>query len=52
MLCAALGILFAIAARQILGALTINQYLIAPPLTYACIALAATLALWLIWFGH
>ena len=52
MLCAALGIVVAVIIRQILCALGINEHLIAPPLTYLCFAVAATLLIWLVWFGH
>ena len=52
MLCAAGGIVSAIVLRQILDALGINRYLIAPPLIYLCIAVACTLLFWLLWFGH
>lgn len=52
MLCAAVGILGAVVARQILIAGGIHRDLFAPPLTYLCIAVAGTLLVWLIWFGH
>ena len=52
MLCAAAGVVIAIILRQVFGALGLNRYLIAPPLTYLCIALAGTLLVWLLWFGH
>jgi hypothetical protein len=52
LLCAALGVVAAIVFRQILGALGINEHLIAAPLTYVCISLASTLLIWLLWFGH
>ena len=52
MLCAAAGIVIAVILRQVLGAVGINQYLIAPPLTYLSIAIAGTLLVWLLWFGH
>jgi YtcA family len=52
MLCAALGIVVAVIIRQILSALGINEHLIAPPLTYLCFAVAGTLLIWLVWFGH
>ena len=52
MLCAAAGIVAAIVLRQLLSAIGVNGYLIAPPLTYLCIAVAGTLLTWLIWFGH
>jgi len=52
MLCAAAGIVIAILVRQVLRATAVDPYVIAPPLTYLCIAVAGTLAVWLIWFGH
>jgi hypothetical protein len=52
MLCAAAGVVIAIILRQIFGVLGLERYLIAPPLTYLCIALAGTLLVWLHWFGH
>ena len=52
MLCAAAGVLIAIILSQVFGVLGLNQYLIAAPLTYLCIAVAGTLLVWLLWFGH
>jgi len=52
MLCAAAGVVIAIVLRKVFGVLGLNRYLIAPPLTYLCIALAGTLLVWLLWFGH
>ena len=52
MLCAAAGIVATVILRQALSAFGINQYLIAPPLTYLSIAAAGTLLVWLLWFGH
>jgi hypothetical protein len=52
MLCTAAGVAGAVILRQVLSTLGINQYLIAPPLTYLCIAVAGTLLVWLLWFGH
>ncbi|MBV8122366.1 MAG: hypothetical protein JO081_20800, partial [Alphaproteobacteria bacterium] len=52
MLCAAGGIVIAVLLRQVLRAAGVNQYLIAPPLTYLSIAVAGTLLVWLLWFGH
>jgi YtcA family len=51
MLCAAVGIVVAIICRQILVVVGVNDHLIAPPLTYLCIAGSATLLCWLLWFG-
>jgi YtcA family len=52
MLCAAVGIVAAIIIRQILAMSGINDYVVAPLLTYAGLALSATLLAWLLWFGH
>jgi hypothetical protein len=52
MLCAAAGIAAAVIIRQILAVAGVNEYVVAPLLTYAGLALSATLLAWLIWFGH
>jgi hypothetical protein len=52
MLCTALGIVTAVFIRQILAVAGINDYVVAPPLTYAALAVSATLLAWLLWFGH
>ena len=52
MLCAALGILAAVIVRQLLAVSGINEYVVAPLLTYAALAVFATLLAWLLWFGH
>jgi uncharacterized membrane protein YeaQ/YmgE (transglycosylase-associated protein family) len=52
MLCAVAGIVGAVVLRQVFFAVGLNRYLIAPPLTYLCIAVAGALLLWLLWFGH
>jgi YtcA family len=52
MLCAAVGIVAAIIIRQILAVAGINDYVVAPLLTYAGLAVFATLLAWLLWFGH
>jgi hypothetical protein len=52
MLCAAIGIVAAIISRQILAVAGINDYVLAPLLTYAALAVSATLLAWLFWFGH
>jgi hypothetical protein len=52
MLCAAAGIAATVIIRQILAAAGINDYVVAPLLTYAGLAVSATLLAWLIWFGH
>ena len=52
MLCAAVGIVAAVIIRQILAMAGINEYVVAPLLTYAALAVSATLLAWLVWFGH
>jgi YtcA family len=52
MLCAVVGIVAGIIIRQILAVVGINDYVIAPLLTYAALAVSATLLAWLLWFGH
>ena len=52
MLCAVVGIVAAIIIRQILAVAGINAYVVAPLLTYAGLAVSATLLTWLLWFGH
>jgi len=52
MLCAVLGIVAAVIIRQILAVAGINDYVVAPLLTYAAFAVAATLLTRLLWFGH
>ena len=52
MLCAVIGIVAAVIIRQILAVAGINDYVVAPPLTYVALAVPATLLAWLLWFGH
>ena len=52
MLCAVFGVAAAVIIRQLLAATGINDYVVAPLLTYAGLAVAATLLAWLFWFGH
>ena len=52
MLCAAVGVVASVIIRQILAVVGVNEYVVAPLLTYAALALSATLLVWLIWFGH
>ena len=52
MLCAAIGIVAALIIRHILAVAGINDYVVAPLLTYAGLAVSATLLAWLLWFGH
>src|SRR5271165_740437 len=52
MLCAVIGIVASVIIRQILTVAGINEYVVAPLLTYAALAVSATLLAWLLWFGH
>ena len=52
MLCAVAGILTAVIIRQALVVSGIGEYVIAPLLTYAGLAVSATFLVWLVWFGH
>jgi hypothetical protein len=52
MLCATAGIVTAVILGRVLSVIGVSQHLIAPPLTYSCIAVAGTLLAWLLWFGH
>jgi YtcA family len=52
MLCAAIGIIAAVIIRQILAVAGIDEYVIAPLLTYAGFAVSTTLLVWLLWFGR
>ena len=52
MLCAVIGIAAAVIIRQILVVAGINDYVVAPLLTYAALAVSATLLVWLFWFGR
>jgi hypothetical protein len=52
MLCAVIGIVASVIIRQILAVAGINDYVVAPPLTYVALAVSATLLAWLLWFGH
>jgi hypothetical protein len=52
MLCAVLGVAAAVIIRQILAVAGISDHVVAPLLTYAALAVSATLLAWLLWFGH
>ena len=52
MLCAAVGIVATVIIRQILALAGISDYVVAPLLTYAGLAVSATLLAWLFWLGH
>ena len=49
---AAFGIVAAVIIRQLLAVAGIGDYVVAPLLTYAALAVSATLLAWLLWFGH
>jgi hypothetical protein len=51
-LCAAAGIVLAIACRAILVAARLDKYLFAPPLAYLSLAAAGTVFTWLYRFGQ
>jgi hypothetical protein len=52
MLCAAIGVLATVIVWRILRVAGIDKYVVAPLLTYAGLALSATLLFWLLWFGY
>ena len=52
MLCAAAGVVAAVVVRQVLAVAGVAEYVIAPLLTYAGLALSATWLIWLLLFGH
>jgi hypothetical protein len=52
MLCAVGGIFAAVIVRQVLAVVGIGDYVVAPLLTYAGLALSATWLIWLLMFGH
>jgi cation transporter-like permease len=52
MLCTAIGVLVAVVIWRILAMAGIDDHVVAPLLTYAGLALSATLLFWLLWFGH
>jgi hypothetical protein len=52
MLCAAAGIVAAVVVRQVLAIGGVAEYVVAPLLTYAGLALSATWLIWLMLFGH
>ena len=51
-ICVVAGIVVAAVMRQLFVLMTIENHLLLPPLTYAGIALAACLSIWLFWFGQ
>ncbi|MBE7211860.1 MAG: hypothetical protein INR65_12645 [Gluconacetobacter diazotrophicus] len=52
MLCGIIGIAAAVCFRQVLVLIGLEDVLVAPLLTHALVALAVTLAVWLLFFGH
>ena len=52
MLCTMLGLIAAVCFRQVLMLCRLEDQLVLPLVTYALVALTATLAIWLLWFGH
>jgi YtcA family len=52
MLCAAAGVVAAVVVQQVLSVAGIGDYVVAPLLTYAGLALSATWLIWLLLFGH
>ena len=52
MLCAAAGVVAAVVIRQALAVTGISEYVVAPLLTYAGLALSATWLIWLLLFGY
>ena len=51
-LCGALGLGAAIACRLILGAVGLNQHVLAPPFSYLAVAVAVAVFVWLLQFGQ
>lgn len=49
--CAVLGVIFAVIARQVLIIVDIDSYLPLPLLVYLAMAVAAAIGLWFLWFG-
>ncbi|MCQ8240750.1 YtcA family lipoprotein [Rhizosaccharibacter radicis] len=52
MLCALIGIASAVVLRQVLMLCGLESYVVAPLLTHGAVALAVTLSVWLLFFGH
>jgi hypothetical protein len=52
MLCAIVGVTVAVCFRQVLVLVGLENSLPVPLVTHAAVALAVTLAVWLVWFGH
>lgn len=52
MVCALIGIAGAVGLRSVLVLLSLENSLFLPLVTHAAVALAVTLAVWLVWLGH
>jgi YtcA family len=52
MVCAALGVIAAVLIKQILRLAGVDEYVVAPALTYVALAVAGALLFWLLWFGR
>ena len=51
MVCSVIGIVASVAVRELLVAAGVNEFVLVPLLTYAAIAAAVTMAVWLLRFG-
>jgi len=52
MLCAVAGVVITVLIRQVLSVVGVGEYVVAPLLTYAGLALSTTWLIWLLLFGH
>lgn len=52
MLCTLIGVAVAVCFHQVLVLCRIEERLLLPLITHTAVATAATLAVWLAWFGH
>ena len=52
LLCIAIGLVAAAVLRLVLGVVGAHSYVAAPLLTYVAAALATSMLIWLVWFGH
>jgi hypothetical protein len=52
LLCIGIGIALAIGIRQVLVLTEVSNYVFMPVLTYFAVAAAASMLVWLFWFGH
>jgi YtcA family len=51
MVCAALGVIAAVLIHQVLRVAGVDEYVVAPALTYVALAVAGALLFWLLWFS-